>query len=291
MKNENYITIQGWMVNELKLTGNDLICYALIYGFTQNGDYWEKSAKYISDWVGVSHRAVVDILNRLIDRGLLDKQDYTINGVKFCKYKATVPNFTTYEESSLPPYEETAQCQNNIDNNKEEKKENIKRKKECAEPTEDEHKTFEEFRKAYKGKKRGHDTEFNFFISQNKDWRNILPLLGYAIEKENTLREQARLMNKFFPEQKNMQTYLNGKNRAWEVYTSDIEHYDASEYRPICDGVSLFWNELQQCYITPFDVDDIVDGYTNANRPNGAVVVWRGYRYNWNSITQKWVKQ
>lgn len=172
-----------------------------------------------------------------------------------------------------------------------EKKENIKRKKECAEPTEDEHKTFEEFRKAYKGKKRGHDTEFNFFISQNKDWRNILPLLGYAIEKENTLREQARLMNKFFPEQKNMQTYLNGKNRAWEVFTSDIEHYDASEYRPICDGISLFWNELQQCYITPFDVDDIVDGYTNANRPNGAVVVWRGYRYNWNSITQKWVKQ
>ena len=35
MKNENYITIQGWMVNELKLTGNDLICYALIYGFTK----------------------------------------------------------------------------------------------------------------------------------------------------------------------------------------------------------------------------------------------------------------
>lgn len=291
MKNENYITIQGWMVNELKLTGNDLICYALIYGFTQNGDYWEKSAKYISDWVGVSHRAVVDILNRLIDRGLLDKQDYTINGVKFCKYKATVPNFTTYEESSLPPYEETAQCQNNIDNNKEEKKENIKRKKECAEPTEDEHKTFEEFRKAYKGKKRGHDTEFNFFISQNKDWRNILPLLGYAIEKENTLREQARLMNKFFPEQKNMQTYLNGKNRAWEVYTSDIEHYDASEYRPICDGVSLMWNDHAKCYMTPFEIYSIADGYTNKDRPNGAVVMWRGYKYIWNGENKEWIKE
>lgn len=291
MNNENYITIQGWMVNELKLTGNDLICYALIYGFTQNGCYWEKSAKYISDWLGVSHRAVVDILNRLIDKELLDKQDNIVNSVKFCKYKAIVPNFTTYEESSLPPYEETAQCQNNIDNNKEEKKENIKRKKENTDPTEDEHKIFEEFRKAYKGKKRGHDTEFKFFISQNKDWRNILPLLGYAIEKENALREQARLMNKFFPEQKNMQTYLNGKNRAWEVYTSDLEYYDSNKYQPICDGVSLFWNDLQQCYITPFDVENIADGYTKDARPNGAMVMWRGYKYIWDSITKKWVKQ
>lgn len=208
-----------------------------------------------------------------------------------CTSSETSPTSSELQVQTYSTTNHNTNITNNSSNNKEEKKENIKRKKECAEPTEDEHKTFEEFRKAYKGKKRGHDTEFNFFISQNKDWRNILPLLGYAIEKENTLREQARLMNKFFPEQKNMQTYLNGKNRAWEVYTSDIEHYDASEYRPICDGVSLFWNELQQCYITPFDVDDIVDGYTNANRPNGAVVVWRGYRYNWNSITQKWVKQ
>lgn len=290
MKNENYIAIQGWMVNELHLTGNDLICYALIYGFTQNGEYWDKSTKYISAWLGVSTRSVMDIIKRLVDKNLLDKQDYSVNGVKFCKYRANTSNLIPYEDSSLPPYEDSSQCRNNM-YKKEEGKENIKRKKESVEPTENDHKLFEEFRQKYKGKKRGHDTEFNFFISQNKDWRNILPLLGYAIEKENALREQARLMNKFFPEQKNMQTYLNGKNRAWEVYTSDIEHYDASEYRPICDGVSLFWNELQQCYITPFDVDDIVDGYTNANRPNGAVVVWRGYRYNWNSITQKWVKQ
>ena len=76
-------------------------------------------------------------------------------------------------------------------------------------------------------------------------------------KKKNTLREQARLMNKFFPEQKNMQTYLNGKNRAWEVYTSDIEHYDASEYRPICDGVSLMWNDHAKCYMTPFEIYSI----------------------------------
>ena len=36
MKNENYIVIQGWMRNELNLKGNELIVYALIYGFSQD---------------------------------------------------------------------------------------------------------------------------------------------------------------------------------------------------------------------------------------------------------------
>ena len=37
MKSDNYIVIQGWMVNELNLKGNDLLVFALIYGFTRDG--------------------------------------------------------------------------------------------------------------------------------------------------------------------------------------------------------------------------------------------------------------
>ena len=33
MYNNQFYIIQGWMVNELKLKGNELICYAVIYGF------------------------------------------------------------------------------------------------------------------------------------------------------------------------------------------------------------------------------------------------------------------
>lgn len=290
MRNENFITIQWWMINELGLTGNDLICYALIYGFTQNGSYWEYSTSYIGEWLGISKRSVIDILKRLVDYGCLDKKEYEVNGVKFCQYKANVVNFTSGEESSPRGGEDSSPCINTIVN-KQENKENIKRKKEVSEPTQQEHEMFEDFRKRYKGKKRGHDTEFNFFIKQNKDWREVLPMLGYAIEKENALREQARTMRKFFPEQKNMQTYLNGKNRSWEVYTEDLATYDKNSYNPQCDGVSLFWNDLQQCYITPFDVDNIADGYTKDERPDGAMVMWRGYKYIWDSITKKWVKQ
>ena len=33
--NDNYIVIQSWMVSELGLKGNQLIIYALVYGFSQ----------------------------------------------------------------------------------------------------------------------------------------------------------------------------------------------------------------------------------------------------------------
>lgn len=104
---------------------------------------------------------------------------------------------------------------------KEKEDKSSKKKNNQTSPTDEEHQMFEDFRKVYQGKKRGHDTEFNFFIAQNKDWREVLPKLSLAVTRENVLREQARSLNKFFPEPKNLQTYLNGKNRAWEVFVDD----------------------------------------------------------------------
>ena len=120
MKNNNYITILGWMVNELSLSGNDLICYAVICGFSQNDNFWEGSQSYLSEWLGVSRRTVVDILKRLISNGLIAKQEYEVNNVKFCKYKAIVPNTIGCEDSSYGGSEDSAHDNNN--NKKEEEK-------------------------------------------------------------------------------------------------------------------------------------------------------------------------
>ena len=66
MKNENFITIQGWMVNELKLTGNELTLYALIYGFSQDGESkFKGSAQYMADSLGISRRATLELLKKL----------------------------------------------------------------------------------------------------------------------------------------------------------------------------------------------------------------------------------
>ena len=126
MKNKNYITILGWMVNELSLSGNDLICYAVIYGFSQDDNFWEGSQSYLSDWLGVSRRTVVDILKRLISNGLIAKQEYEVNKVKFCKYKAIVPNTIRCEDSAHGGSEDSAHGNNN--NNKEEKDKSFSKK-------------------------------------------------------------------------------------------------------------------------------------------------------------------
>ena len=127
MKNKNYITILGWMVNELSLSGNDLICYAVIYGFSQDDNFWEGSQSYLSDWLGVSRRTVVDILKRLISNGLIAKQEYEVNNVKFCKYKAIVPNTIRCEDSAHGGSEDSSHGNNN-NNNKEEKDKSFSKK-------------------------------------------------------------------------------------------------------------------------------------------------------------------
>ena len=128
MKNKNYITILGWMVNELSLSGNDLICYAVIYGFSQDDNFWEGSQSYLSDWLGVSRRTVIDILKRLISNGLIAKQEYEVNNVKFCKYKAIVPNTIGCEDSAQGGSEDSAHDNNNNNKNKEEKDKSFSKK-------------------------------------------------------------------------------------------------------------------------------------------------------------------
>ena len=109
------------MVNELSLSGNDLICYAVIYGFSQDDNFWEGSQSYLSDWLGVSRRTVIDILKRLISNGFIAKQEYEVNNVKFCKYKAIVPNTIGCEDSAQGGSEDSAHDNNNNNKNKEEK--------------------------------------------------------------------------------------------------------------------------------------------------------------------------
>lgn len=92
IKNENFITIQGWMINELGLKGNALIVYATIYGFSQTEDCeFTGSAKYLADWCGCSRQTIINILNNLVEQNLIIKREEIRNNVKFCTYRV---NFT-----------------------------------------------------------------------------------------------------------------------------------------------------------------------------------------------------
>ena len=74
MKSENFVVIQGWMCNELELKGNDLLVFALIYGFSQDGESrFSGSRNYIANTFNISKPTVDKALQNLLDKGYIKK--------------------------------------------------------------------------------------------------------------------------------------------------------------------------------------------------------------------------
>ena len=85
---DNYIVIQGWMISDLKLKGNDLLVYAIIYGFTQDGVHkFTGSLQYLADWCNGYTSGIQKNLANLVEQGLLIKESYTENHVTHCSYR------------------------------------------------------------------------------------------------------------------------------------------------------------------------------------------------------------
>lgn len=87
---ENFIALQGWMIRDLMLKGNELIIYACIYGFSQaENQVFNGSLQYLADWTNSTKQGVIRCLKSLIEKGYIVKTDKIINGVKFCEYSIT----------------------------------------------------------------------------------------------------------------------------------------------------------------------------------------------------------
>lgn len=90
VNNENYVLVFGWMINELKLKGNELFIYAIIYGFSQaENQTFKGSLQYLADWTNSTKQGVLKSLKSLTEKGYIIKNENIINGVKFCEYYAT----------------------------------------------------------------------------------------------------------------------------------------------------------------------------------------------------------
>jgi DNA-binding MarR family transcriptional regulator len=90
MRDNNFYTVHGWMINNLKLSGNELICYAVIYGFSQDqGSYFMGSLTYLKGWMNVSVPTVLKVLNSLVEKKLIAKREEIVDKVKRCYYQVT----------------------------------------------------------------------------------------------------------------------------------------------------------------------------------------------------------
>lgn len=90
VRDENFIVEHGWMINRLGLKGNELRIYAIIYGFSQTeGTWFTGGLQYLADWVRGTKQGVIGNLKALLEKGLIEKQETIVNGVKLCSYRAT----------------------------------------------------------------------------------------------------------------------------------------------------------------------------------------------------------
>src|SRR5690606_12856756 len=91
IKDSNYITVQGWMINHLSLKPNELIVYAVIFGFSQDGESsFEGSLSYLCDITKSTKPTIISILKKLVESDLVIKTSETKNNLIFNKYKANL---------------------------------------------------------------------------------------------------------------------------------------------------------------------------------------------------------
>ncbi len=90
-QNNNSIMIKGWMVNDLNLSGNELIVYALIFGFSQDGESeFYGSLSYIGSAINASKPTVIKVINSLVEKDLVFKNQNSMGGIIVTKYRANL---------------------------------------------------------------------------------------------------------------------------------------------------------------------------------------------------------
>ena len=76
LKDDNNIQIYGWMTTKLKLKGNELLIYAVIYSFSRNDNgngVFNASTAYLCEWTNSSRQSIIDCLNSLLNKKFIIK--------------------------------------------------------------------------------------------------------------------------------------------------------------------------------------------------------------------------
>ena len=111
------------MVTELGLKGNELLIYALIYGFSQTENQWfTGTLKYMAEWTNSTKHGVQKALRSLLDKVFIEKNETDNNGVKQCRYRVYNKVDGGMQQSCIWCATKLhggmqQSCPNNIDNN------------------------------------------------------------------------------------------------------------------------------------------------------------------------------
>lgn len=99
-KRDNYIQIQGFMITDLRLKGNELLIYACIYGFSQKEDQvFTGGLSYLQEITLSTKQGIIKNLKSLESKNLIIKSEVEHNNIKTCTY--TVNHETIHKTEPL----------------------------------------------------------------------------------------------------------------------------------------------------------------------------------------------
>lgn len=117
LKDDNTFLMHGWIPKKLKLKGNELIIYSIIYSFSikSSQGYFNGSTAYLQEWTNTSQRNVINCLKSLIKKNLIIciednsqirkpniyKANFDVLSNIFSTEKSSVVNSTTTEKNSV----------------------------------------------------------------------------------------------------------------------------------------------------------------------------------------------
>lgn len=203
------------------LSGNDLVVFALINGFSQNGQgCFYGSLAYICETCGIAKRTAVYILQGLVERGFITKTETYHNGVKSVAYQASAKYAMEVQKMHRGSAE-------NAPNNKEDININKRENRRFIPPTIDEVRAYcternngidpEEFVVFYTSK--------GWMVGKSpmKDWRSAIITWEKAKkkkpsyqpqQKESAFSRQLRVMDEMYGTNYHEQAY--GKKEAYD---------------------------------------------------------------------------
>ena len=241
MKSENFVIIQGWMCNELELKGNDLLVYALIYGFSQDGESaFHGSRSYIANTFNISKPTVDKAIQNLLDKGYIVKyesEDFNTPNAYAINIQVVKKLYWGSKETLLGGSKET--LLNNTSNNT-----NSKKRNNSKELLQNSDFTF--------GKKRTATKKDNLFTKCTtlidsydfSSWGNIRKLLIDYLRYRMSVKDKPLYTN----------MWKGMLNKLAELCGDDIESYEAVIKQSIERGYLSFYPVSNSSYSKEYDI-------------------------------------
>lgn len=236
-----------------------------------------KSEEELAERWRWSRNTVRKFLSELQKSGRIEQQKSRLITV------ITIKNGLIVEQQNEQQIEQLPRIKNNKDNKEDIEVVEEKKKKEKIKKEKDE--KFEECWLAY-NRKGAKAKAFEYWQKlSDKEKEQVLPHIKVYVSS----RERVY--------QKDFERYLRDKIFKTIIVKGNDTIYDpeqftdAKEYRPITDGIFQVWNADRKCLLFNGFVDQLNDGYTSDNRPDGAKIASGLYEWIWSSQTKEWVKQ